>query len=115
MAHIGTTRLAIDGGPPVRHDRLPLQRPWMGEAEVAAAVDCLSQGTIGGDGPRGRELERRLEQALGVRRALLVNSCTSALEMAMMIADVGPGDEVIMPSYTFVSAANAVMRTSALP
>src|SRR5262245_54411547 len=107
--------LALHGGPPVRSERLPLHRPSFGPEELAAVAKCLRTGEVGGDGPRGRELERRLQEFLGVERVLLVTSCTSALETAMMITGMGPGAEVIVPSFTFVSAANAVVRAGARP
>lgn len=80
-----------------------------------AARECLSAGTVGGDGPRGKTLERRLEDVLGARRVLLATSCSSALEMALLVSGVGAGDEVILPSFNFPSAANAVVRAGARP
>ena len=115
MSAQAKTILALDGGPPVRNERLPLHRPFFGAEELTAVARCLASGAVGGDGPYGRELERRLQEFLGVERVLLVTSCTSALETAMMISGVGPGAEVIVPSFTFVSPANAVVRAGGRP
>jgi len=109
------SRLALNGGLPVRDRRLPLHEPWFGAEEIAAATACLRSGDLGGDGPRGKELERLLEEFFAARRVLLVTSCTSALEIALMISGVGPDDEVILPSFTFASTANAVVRAGARP
>src|SRR5882672_9507391 len=107
--------LALNGGRPVRRELLPLHRPWFGADEMEAARACLSEGTVGGDGPRGRALEKQLEKSLGARRALLTTSCSSALEMALLVGGLHAGDEVIMPSFNFPSAANAVLRVGARP
>lgn len=107
--------LALDGGVPVRATRLPLHRPWFGNEEAEAVGRVLSDGHVAGDGARGRELERLLREATGARGVLAVNACTAALEMAVEAAGLGPGDEVILPSFTFVSTANAVLRAGASP
>lgn len=108
-------RLAVDGGTPVRTSTLPLTRPSIGEAEAAAAAAAIRDGQIIGAGTLGRDVEGRLASTLGVARALLVNSCTSALEAAVLLSGVGPGDEVILPSFTFVSCANAIVRAGGRP
>jgi dTDP-4-amino-4,6-dideoxygalactose transaminase len=68
-----------------------------------------------GDGPFTRRCHALLEQVLGVRKALLTTSCTHALEMSALLLDVGPGDEVILPSFTFVSTVNAFVLRGARP
>jgi dTDP-4-amino-4,6-dideoxygalactose transaminase len=70
---------------------------------------------VAGNGPFCQKVERRLEQMLGARRVLLTTSCTHALELALMAHGVGPGHEVVCPSFTFVSTANAVLRVGARP
>lgn len=107
--------LAIDGGTPVRTTRLPLHKPWFDEREAAAVRAVLSSTRVAGDGVHGRELERLLRESTGARGVLAVNSCTAALEMAIVVAGLGPGDEVILPSFTFVSTANAVLKSGARP
>ncbi len=105
--------LAIDGGRPVRADRLPLHRPWFDGREEEAMRRVLASTHCAGDGCQGRELERVLREATGACAALALNSCTAALEIAIAAAGIGPGDEVILPSFTFVSTANAIVRTGA--
>jgi dTDP-4-amino-4,6-dideoxygalactose transaminase len=73
------------------------------------------QGRIGGDGPFCRKVEGRLQSLLQVRRVLLTTSCTHAMELALLALGVGPGHEVVCPSFTFVSTANAVLRVGARP
>jgi dTDP-4-amino-4,6-dideoxygalactose transaminase len=107
--------LAIDGGTPVRTERLPLHKPWFDAREEHAILDVLAGTHVAGDGVKGRELERLLRESTGARGVLALNSCTAALEMAMEIAGLGPGDEVILPSFTFVSTANAVIKAGARP
>lgn len=108
-------RLAIEGGRPMRVDRLPLHRPWFDHREAAAVTRVLAGTHVAGDGACGKELERLLRESTGVRGVLVVNSCTAALEIAMDVAGIGPGDEVILPSFTFVSTANAVLKAGARP
>ena len=93
---------------------LALSRPWFDERE-AERVRAALGGKTGGDGPFCRRVERRLEAQLGSPRVLLTTSCTHALELALMALGVGPGQEVIVPSFTFVSTANAVLRAGARP
>ena len=107
--------LAIEGGRPVRAERLPLHKPWFAEREEAAVRGVLSGTHVAGDGVHGRELERLLAESTGARGVLAVNSCSAALEMAVQIAGLSPGDEVILPSFTFVSTANAVLKAGARP
>ncbi len=83
--------------------------------ELDAIRDAIAHGHLSGNGPYGKRCQAWLEQTLGSHKALLTHSCTGALEMAAILADVGPGDEVIMPSYTFVSTANAFVLRGATP
>jgi dTDP-4-amino-4,6-dideoxygalactose transaminase len=108
-------RLAIDGGRPVRSERLPLHKPWFDQREESALRRVLAGTHVAGDGACGRELERLLCESTGASGALVVNSCTAALEIAIDIAGLGSGDEVILPSFTFVSTANAVLKAGARP
>jgi len=94
---------------------IPLSRADIGEEEIAAVVQSLRSGRLGGDGPAAQRVERWLAERLGVPRVLLTTSCTHALELALMALGVGPGDEVILPSFTFVSTANVVIRQGAIP
>ena len=72
-------------------------------------------GQTSGDGPIGRRVEARLAALLGASRVLLTTSCTHALELALLALGIGPGQEVVCPSFTFVSSANAVLRVGARP
>ncbi len=108
-------RLAIAGGRPVRETPLPLTRPWLDEAEARAAADAVRTVQLIGGGPITRAVEADLEGLLDGKRTLFVNSCTAALEAAVLLSGVAAGDDVILPSFTFVSCANAVVRAGARP
>lgn len=94
---------------------IPAISPLFGAAEKKAVISALESGNIGGGGFIGSAFENRLESALGVRRVLLTHSCTAALEMAIMALRLREGDEVILPSFGFVTAATAITRTGARP
>ncbi len=72
-------------------------------------------GHLSGNGPFTKKCQEWLEENLGIRKSLLTHSCTAALEMAAILAEIKPGDEVIMPSYTFVSTANAFVLRGGIP
>lgn len=95
--------------------RVPFNRPSFGDLERRYLADALGGDTVAGDGPYTRRCHALLEAELGVAKALLTTSCTHALEMAALLIDVGAGDEVIMPSFTFVSTANAFALRGARP
>ncbi len=88
--------------------------PWYDEREVEAVRAALASQTTG-DGPFGRKVEARLSGMLDSRKVLLTTSCTHALELALIALGIGPGQEVITPSFTFVSTANAALRVGARP
>jgi len=94
---------------------IPFNRPFIAGKELFYIAQAVTQGKIAGDGYYTKQCARLMEQAFGIDHVLLTPSCTAALEMAAMLCDVGPGDEVILPSYTFVSTANAVVRLGAKP
>ncbi len=94
---------------------IPFNRPWMSGRELTYIREAHANGQLAGDGPFTRRCERWLEARVGSCRALLTHSCTAALEMAALLLDLRPGDEVIMPSYTFVSTANAFALRGAVP
>lgn len=93
--------------------RIPFNRPYVVGDELAAVARSVADGSIGGDGPFTRECQELMERAFSATRVLLTTSCTSALEMAALLCDIEPGDEVILPSYTFVSTANAFLLRGA--
>jgi dTDP-4-amino-4,6-dideoxygalactose transaminase len=83
--------------------------------ELEYVAQAISGGHLSGNGPFSERCCRWLEARMGTQRALLTHSCTAALEMAALLANVGAGDEVIMPSFTFVSTANAFVLRQAIP
>jgi len=87
--------------------RIPFNRASLLGHELDFVAQAVANGHISGDGPFTKRCEQLLEQELGVTRALLTTSCTHALELAALLLDVGPDDEVVVPSFTFVSGANA--------
>jgi dTDP-4-amino-4,6-dideoxygalactose transaminase len=94
---------------------IPFNRPHLTGREFAYIEEAVRNGQLAGNGMFTARCQERLEQMLGARRVLLTHSCTAALEMAALLLDLGPGDEVIMPSFTFVSTANAVVLRGATP
>ena len=95
--------------------RIPFNRVTPVGRELEHVREALTGGHISGAGPFTRAGEALLERELGVRKALLTTSCTHALEMSALLLDLEPGDEVILPSFTFVSTANAFVLRGARP
>jgi dTDP-4-amino-4,6-dideoxygalactose transaminase len=95
--------------------RIPFNRPFTVGGELENIAQAVREGHLSGDGPFTRRCHRWLEERLGAKRALLTHSCTAALEMAAILCELAPGDEVIMPSFTFVSTANAFVLRGAVP
>jgi dTDP-4-amino-4,6-dideoxygalactose transaminase len=92
---------------------IPFNRPTRLGAGLARIQEAVMSGRLAGDGPFCRSAEQLLEAALGTRRALVTTSCTHALELSGLLLDLGPGDEVIVPSFTFVSTVNAFVLRGA--
>ena len=95
--------------------RIPFNKPGVVGNELAYIADAIQQGQIAGDGVYTRRCQRFLEDALGTPRAMLTTSCTDALEMAALLLDVQPEDEILVPSFTFVSTVNAFVLRGARP
>lgn len=95
--------------------KLPFNRPCTIGPEAAYVREAIASGQLCGDGPFGRRAQAFLETRFGTPHALLTTSCTAALEMSALLCDLKPGDEVILPSYTFVSTANAIALRGARP
>jgi dTDP-4-amino-4,6-dideoxygalactose transaminase len=93
---------------------IPLSAAWLGDEEFSRLREALA-GRIAGDGPFCARVESRLATMLGVPRVLLTTSCTHALELALMALGIERGQEVVCPSFTFVSTANAALRVGARP
>lgn len=94
---------------------IPFNRPYMTGGELDNIAAAHAAGHLSGDGAFTKRCQTWLEHNLGARRALLTHSCTAALEMSALLANIGEGDEVILPSYTFVSTANAFVLRGAVP
>lgn len=99
--------------------KIPFARPYLTGNEQKYIADILANiqngAQICGDGSYGKKCEKLMEERFGARKVLLTTSCTGALEMATRLIDIQPGDEVIMPSFTFVSTANPVVMAGGKP
>ena len=92
---------------------IPFNRPYFTGNEIDTMIKAAMAGQISGNGLYTRKCHRLLEKTFGFKKAFLTTSCTDALEMAALLSGVGPGDEVIVPSFTFVSTANAFVLRGA--
>ena len=95
--------------------RIPFNRPFAIGNELDYVRTAIATPKFSGDGPFTAECHRLLERSLGVQKALLTTSCTHALEMAALLLNLGPGDEVIVPAFTFPSALNAFVLRGTRP
>ncbi|MDO5674711.1 MAG: dTDP-4-amino-4,6-dideoxygalactose transaminase [bacterium] len=96
-------------------EKIPFNKPHMTGKELYYIAQAHFNGMLAGDGPFTQKCHQWLQQHTGAARALLTHSCTAALEMAALLLDIQPGDEIIMPSYTFVSTANAFVLRDGVP
>src|SRR4051794_23064168 len=94
--------------------RLPVMIPWFGDEEAAAVAEAVRFGWVA-QGPRVTAFERAFADRVGARDAVAVASCTTALHLALVLANVGTGDEVVVPSLSFIATANAVRYVGAVP
>jgi dTDP-4-amino-4,6-dideoxygalactose transaminase len=94
---------------------IPFNKPYLAGKELWYIAQAHAYGQLAGDGPFTKRCHDWLEKRTGCRKALLTHSCTAALEMAALLAGIQPGDEVIMPSFTFVSTANAFVLRGGVP
>jgi dTDP-4-amino-4,6-dideoxygalactose transaminase len=94
---------------------IPFNRPYITGRELDHIAEAHANGHLAGNGQFSKQCAAWLEERIGSRKALLTHSCTAALEMAAILSGVGEGDEVIMPSFTFVSTANAFVLRGATP
>jgi dTDP-4-amino-4,6-dideoxygalactose transaminase len=93
---------------------IPVRRPWLGEEEAEAAAEAVRSGWVA-QGPRVAEFEAAFAAATGTEHAIAVSSCTTALHLALVGAGVGAGDEVVVPSLSFIATANAARYVGATP
>jgi len=95
--------------------KIPFNKPYMTGKELLCIAEAHSVGMLAGDGAFTKRCHHWLEDMTGCCKALLTHSCTAALEIAALLLDIKPGDEIIMPSYTFVSTANAFVLRGGVP
>ncbi|MCU1385392.1 MAG: DegT/DnrJ/EryC1/StrS aminotransferase [Acidobacteria bacterium] len=95
-------------------NEIPLSRPEFDETEARAVADVLASGWVS-QGPKVAEFERAFAGRVGARFGIATTSCTTALHLALLVAGIGEGDEVICPSYSFVATANAILYAGATP
>jgi dTDP-4-amino-4,6-dideoxygalactose transaminase len=108
------TPLASAGGQPIREKFLPFARPWIGEREKQLVLESLDSDWIT-TGPKSQELARRVAAMSGAKHAVAVNSATGALHLALEALGIGPGDEVITSTWTFVATVNVIEHVHARP
>ncbi|MGB8706199.1 MAG: aminotransferase class I/II-fold pyridoxal phosphate-dependent enzyme, partial [Gillisia sp.] len=94
-------------------EKIPFNKPYLTGNEIAYIEQAVKNGKISGNGFYTQKCHEFFQDRYGFKKCLLTTSCTDALEMAAILLDIRPGDEVIMPSYTFVSTANAFVLRGA--
>ena len=94
--------------------RINVMQPWLGEEEVAAVTDVIRSGWVA-QGPRVAAFEQAFAARMQSSHAVAVSSCTTALHLALVVAAVGPGDDVVVPSFSFIATANAAHYVGARP
>jgi dTDP-4-amino-4,6-dideoxygalactose transaminase len=105
----------VDGVEPPGSAPIPFSKPWVLGTELEYVAQAIRAGALASDGPFTRRCAQLMEERFGIPKVLMTPSCTAALELAAQLCDLGPGDEVIVPSYTFVSTTSAFVRLGAHP
>ena len=95
-------------------NRINVMKPWLGAEEVAAVTEAIESGWVA-QGPRVAEFEAKFRDLLGAEHAIAVSSCTTALHLALVVAEIGPGHDVIVPSFSFIATTNAPVYVGANP
>ena len=93
---------------------IPVMKPWFGEEEARAAADAVSSGWVA-QGPRVAEFEAKFATRVGAGSGVAVSSCTTGLHLALHLLGIGPGDEVVVPSFSFIATANCAVYVGATP
>lgn len=93
---------------------IPITKPWLGRAEAEAAASAVASGWVA-QGPRVAEFERAVAVRVGAAEGVAVSSCTAALHLSLVALGVGPGDEVVVPSLSFIATANAARYVGSTP
>ena len=115
MNHDTSTAAAAEPGPePDDRPLIPVMKPWLGAEEAEAAAEAVRSGWVA-QGPRVAEFEVAFAAHLGAGHAVATSSCTTALHLSMVLAGLGPGDEVVVPSLSFIATANAPRYVQATP
>ena len=96
------------------HSTIPVMVPWLGEEEAQAAAAAVMSGWVA-QGPRVQAFERAFAERVGAAHGVAVTSCTTALHLALVVAGIGAGDEVVVPSFSFVATTNAPRYVGATP
>jgi len=94
---------------------IPFNKPYLTGNELVYIEQAYKNGQLAGDGPFTKQCHQWLENRIDTKKAFLTHSCTAALEMSAILLNIKPGDEIIMPSYTFVSTANAFVLHGGVP
>src|SRR4051794_25542741 len=94
---------------------IPFNKPFMTGRELQYIAEAHANGHLAGNGAFSKRCAAWLEERTGSQKAMLTHSCTAAIEMAAILSGIGAGDEIIMPSFTFVSTANAFVLRGATP
>jgi len=98
----------------INNIKISLFKPSLGDEELQAVKDVFLSGWLG-MGPKTYEFEKELSKYIGVSNTVCLNSCTAALNLTLKLLKIGPGDEVIVPTITFIATAHAVVETGATP
>jgi dTDP-4-amino-4,6-dideoxygalactose transaminase len=95
-------------------NRINVMKPWLGAEEVAAVAEAIESGWVA-QGPRVAAFEEKFARLVGADHAVAVSNCTTALHLALVVAGVGPGDDVVVPSFSFIATTNAAVYVGANP